>query len=221
MNRGGDKVESRWQLGDRIIVRFSTAGRLSGVLPVTVVQDAPDCIAYYLAAGTPYRHPIDLDAQSHHMGHKRGGSGVRPWRVTDGVWHSTERLYLIRPGAAHAFSAYWRAADWSFLGWYIDLQAPVCRIAQGFESEDYLLDVVVAPDGSWKWKDEDEFVMAQAAGRFSSPEAAAIRAEAARVIERIEARGWPLNAGWEAWRPNPSWPIPAIPVGWDARVKGG
>lgn len=205
-----------WQSGDQIVVRYRTSGRLSGVIPVTVVKDAADCIALYLAAGTPSKYPVDLDDALTPLERERGGVGDRPWRVADGVWHTNARLYLIPPGAAHAFSAFWRDADWSFLGWYVDLQAPLQRIAQGFESEDYLLDILVEPDGSWTWKDEDEFEAAQHAGRFSPVEVAAIRAEAACVIATIEAQSWPFNAGWEQWRPNPAWQIPTIPADWDA-----
>jgi hypothetical protein len=205
-----------WQPGDQIIVRYRTAGRLSGVIPVTVVADTPTCIAYYLAAGTPSKYPMDVDDVSLPLGHKRGGIGHRPWQVTDGVWHTNGRLYLVPPGAAHAFSLFWRDADWSLLGWYIDLQAPLRRIPQGFESEDYLLDLLVDPDGSWSWKDEHDFAIAQRAGRFSPADAAAIRAEAQRVIQTIESRAWPFDAGWEQWRPDQSWTIPTIPAGWDA-----
>lgn len=210
-----------WQPGDQIVVRYRTSGRLSGVIPVTVVEDVPECIAYYLAAGIPSKCPIDLDDALNSLGSERGGTGSRPWRVTDGVWHTNARLYLVPPGAAHAYSLFWRAADWSFLGWYVDLQAPLRRIALGFESEDYLLDIVVEADGSWTWKDEDEFDDAQRAGRFSPVEAVAIHAEAARVIERIEARAWPFNAGWETWQPDPGWEIPTIPTDWDANLEPG
>lgn len=213
--------EAVLQSGDQIVVRYRTSGRSSGVIPVTVVEDSPDCIAYYLAAGTPTKYPVDLDDALIPLGIERGGVGTRPWRVTDGVWHTNGRLYLIRPGAAHAFSVFWSNADWSFLGWYVDLQAPLQRIAVGFESEDYLLDILVEPDGSWTWKDEDEFDAAQRVGRFSPVEAAAIRAEAASVIEQIEARSWPFNAGWKQWRPDPSWKIPMIPTNWDAITERG
>jgi hypothetical protein len=201
--------------GDHIAVRYRTDGRLSGVIPVTVVENTPQCVAYYLAAGTPSKHPVDVDDALVPLSGERGGVGDRPWRVTDGVWHTNGRLYIIRPGAAHAFSLFWRDADWSFLGWYIDLQAPLRRIPIGFESEDYLLDILVEPDGAWSWKDEDHFEIAQRVGRFSSVEAEAIRSEAARVIETIESRAWPFNAGWERWRPDPSWTIPTIPADWD------
>jgi len=36
------------------------------------------------------------------------------------------------------------------------------------------------------------------------------------VIERIEARAWPFDAGYEHWRPDPSWPIPGMPAGWNS-----
>ena len=196
-------------------MRYRTSGRLSGVLPVTVVQDTPDFAAYYLVAGTPYKYPVDIDDGLSSSGRERGGVGDYPWRITDGVWHSTGRLYLAPAGAAHVISAFWRATDWSFLGWYIDLQAPLRRIAQGFESEDYLLDILVTPDGSWSWKDEDEFEIAQRFGRLSLSEATAIRDEAAKVIERIEVWSWPFNAGWDYWQPDLSWPIPMLPDDWD------
>lgn len=72
-----------------------------------------------------------------------------------------------------------------------------------------MLDILVEPDGTWRWKDEDEFAAAIEIGRFTLDEAAAIRAEGKRVIQRIESRAWPFDAGYEHWRPDPNWPIPA------------
>lgn len=120
------------------------------------------------------------------------------------------------PGAAHAVSVFWRAADWEFLCWYVDLQAPFARTTTGFESEDYVLDIVIPPDFAWYWKDEDEFAAAQRVGRFSAAQATAIRAEGESVVEAIEARGWPFDAGWERWRPDPAWMLPMLPDRWDS-----
>ena len=61
---------------------------------------------------------------------------------------------------------------------------------------DHALDLVIAPDGSWCWKDEDDFAEAQALGVFTVEQAAAVRAEGERVLA---ARPWPT--GWENWRP--------------------
>ncbi len=182
---------------------------------MTVVEDSAECIALYLAVGTPIKIPVYLDGMPIPRDIPYEERWVLDWRLGDGVWHSTARLFVARPGAAHTFSAFWQGDDWSFLGWYVDLQASFARTADGFASEDYVLDVLVEPDYSWSWKDEDEFAAAQRFGRFSAVQAAAIRMEATAVIESIEARRWPLDAGWEAWRPNPAWSIPQLP---DART---
>jgi predicted RNA-binding protein associated with RNAse of E/G family len=65
-----------------------------------------------------------------------------------------------------------------------------------FEMTDQALDILVDPDGTWRWKDEDDFAETQALGVWTPEEAAAIRAEGERVIG---ARPWP--SGWEDWRP--------------------
>jgi hypothetical protein len=67
--------------------------------------------------------------------------------------------------------------------------------------------LIVRPDGGYRWKDEDELEQAAAAGLL---DAAAVRAEAQRVLEE-----WPFPTGWEHWRPDPAWPVPQLPEGWD------
>nr|MBA2475753.1 DUF402 domain-containing protein [Actinomycetota bacterium] len=58
-----------------------------------------------------------------------------------------------------------------------------------------------------RWKDEDELDEAASLGLL---DAAAVRAEAERVLADPP---WPT--GWEQWRPDPSWPAPRLPAGWD------
>lgn len=208
----------RWNPGDQIVLRYR--GDWSGdfttwVMPVTVVQDTPDCIALYLAAGTPIKIPARADGSevARNLPFEERANAVAGLR--DGVWHSNERLMLARSGAAHLVSLFWAAESWAFLDWYVDLQAPFERTPLGFDSQDQVLDIVVAPDLTWRWKDEDEFADARRIGRFTPEEAAAVRTEGERVIETIESRGWPFDENWPAWRPDPSWQIPGIPNGWD------
>ncbi len=122
---------------------------------------------------------------------------------------------LAKPGEAHSFWAFWRDEDWKFLGWYVNLQAPLERTSLGFDSEDHILDITVAPDGSWAWKDEGEFEEARKVGRFTKGEANEILAEAGRASAKIRNREWPLGSAWEEWRPSPKWALPTIPEGWE------
>lgn len=79
-----------------------------------------------------------------------------------------------------------------------------------FDTTDWALDVWVEPDGTWNWKDEDDFARAQELGVLDPAGAAAVRAEGERVIAE---HPWPT--GWEDWRPPTDWePLP-LPPGWD------
>jgi hypothetical protein len=105
----------------------------------------------------------------------------------------------------------WDAATGEFLCCYVNLQEPLRPSPVGFDTRDQALDLVIDPDGSWRWKDEDHFAQAVERGRFTADEAAAIRAEGERVVA-----AWPFPTGWEGWMPDPRWPRPGLPDGWDA-----
>jgi len=115
-------------------------------------------------------------------------------------------LSLVRPGARHSLTLHW-SPDWDFLYWYVNLERWLGRGSRTIDYVDDKLDLVVWRDGSVRWKDEDELERAAAEGLL---DAAEVRAEAERVLA---ARPWP--SGWEEWRPDPSWPAPVLPDGWE------
>jgi predicted RNA-binding protein associated with RNAse of E/G family len=98
----------------------------------------------------------------------------------------------------------------------VNLQTPLERTRFGFRSTDQFLDIVVAPDLSWRWKDEDELAEAVDVGRVTPAEASAIRSEGERVVADIEARSWPFDGSMKDWRPDPAWGIPAITGIWNS-----
>ena len=203
-----------WNNGDQILLRYWSdwnTDQPTGLYPMTVVEDSPELIALYLAAGTAIKCGVNLDGSPIARNLPYAERYHRPKRIGDSVWHTNSRLMLARPGAAHLFSLFFRARDWRILGWYVDLQRPFARTPLGFDSEDQVLDIVIEEDLSWRWKDEDEFAEAQRLGRFSIDEAQSIRAEGERVIAIIESRNWPFEHDWESWRPDPGWAIPTIP----------
>ena len=205
-----------WLPGDRVLLRFGWSGDLAWVYPVTVVEDSPACVALYLAEDTPIKRPVGTDGSPVPRSRSHEPRAAGPWQPGDARWVNTSVRWLARPGAAHAIGLFWQGPARQFLGWYGNLQAPLLRTALGFDSADHALDVVVAPDRTWNWKDEDEFASAQQRGVFSPAEATAIRAEGERVIAAVEEIRWPFNADWDEWQPDPAWPIPAMPDGWDA-----
>jgi len=88
----------------------------------------------------------------------------------------------------------------------------VRRVPAGFDTADHVLDLQVAPDMTWSWKDEHEMAEAIRIGRFSQAEARAIRSAGERVIPVIEARQWPFDGSLVGWRPDPADPQDATPL---------
>jgi hypothetical protein len=75
-------------------------------------------------------------------------------------------------------------------------------------SRDLVLDVWVEKGETWL-KDSDELEAAVAAGKLTPQQGEVVRqiAEQARA-ELIDPRSWPLDEGWEDWRPPSGWDEP-------------
>ena len=169
-------MTDRRRPGDTILVRHVWRGNTFLLWTAVVVEDA-EVLVTWIAPGAPCKRPAVRDRLPY------GQPLVdRPWRAP-GV------LQLTRPGDAHSV---WVMPD----GWYVNLQAPFRRTDEGIETADHLLDLVRPRDGGWRLKDEHELDAAVAAGYFTPQEAAAVRAEAERVVAAD-----PVPTGWEDWRP--------------------
>jgi len=172
-------------------------GRVWRAQTCRVVEDSAEWIALWMPRGSPTYLPID------HEG--------RRIRIPVGNWElepadsTRDTLSLARPGRAHSIYLFWD--EGSFDHWYVNFEQPLRRTPIGFDTFDEKLDLIVQADNSYFWKDEDELEHAAALGLL---DAAAVRAEAARVLEE-----WPFPTGWEDWRPDPAWPIPQLPDAWD------
>ena len=78
---------------------------------------------------------------------------------------------------------------------------------------DLLLDLVVLPDGSRSWKDEDELAHACRLGVVSAAERAALDIAREEAVGMVEAHAGPFAPGLDAWRPEGGWAAPVLPAG--------
>jgi Protein of unknown function (DUF402) len=198
-----------WSSGDLVVARYRSGdGQFRGGLPLTVVEDGDEWLVAYLAPGTRVAKPVLEDGRDlrdvpleERWAHPRGTS-IRPWRGGDLV------LLFPRDGA---YSLWLFREGGQFLGWYVNLEDRHVRGERTIDSRDGILDVWVPADTREpQWKDEDELEAATSHGRLTPEQARAIRAEGERVIAE---RPWPT--GWEDFEPDPSWPVPELPAGWD------
>jgi hypothetical protein len=197
-----------WEPGDVIALREVWRGTVFEARPVNVVEDAPSQAVLYLPIGA--RVAVALDEDEHklrlpdrpwHLGFHEAGT----WSVLSFAWPDTPYAVLLL-----------RNADDAVDGWYVNIQEPLRRTALGFDTVDHALDVVISPDRTgWTWKDEDELAAAIDAGLFTAEEADGFRAAGERGVRRVLLEEPPFDRDWLAWRPDPTWGMPQLPVGWD------
>ncbi|MEX0782617.1 MAG: DUF402 domain-containing protein [Dehalococcoidia bacterium] len=171
---------------------------VADVKPGIVVQDTPDLLAFWVLAGTPTKLSRPLDPAQP----KPWFPGE--WELVDAAWSRWNALFLVEPEAWHATWVWW-TPDLEFLGWYVNLQEPLIRSADGFDHRDLQLDIVVPPDRAWRWKDEDDLARSVETGVISADRAARTRAAAERVIPLIEGGAGPFTDAIASSRPDASW----------------
>jgi hypothetical protein len=183
-------------------------GRIWSARPMIVVHDEEDQRILYTPNG------IRLVVAA--MDGKELRLPEGEWDLLERTWARGPILSFSWPAAGHAILLFFHP-DWTAWTWYVNVESPFRPTELGFDTEDLVLDVVVAPDRSrWEWKDRDELKEAVRRGLFSPAQAAEFEAEAERGLRRLLDREAPFDRDWTTWRPDPSWPVPELPPGWDA-----
>jgi len=172
--------------------------------PMVCVEDSERLSLLFLPCGSPTVLSRPLNQ-----------SQPKPWgpgeyELTEATWARWNTLFVHVPGAWHSAWVQF-SPGWEFLGWYVNFEEPLRRTEQGFDNRDLQLDILVAADRSWRWKDEDDFARSIACGLISEEVAQRVRAEANAVVAAIESGAWPFNDDLATWRP--ATPVNSWPVG--------
>ena len=136
----------------------------------------------------------------------RGGWGMAEWvwrwnsvvtEVVSGRWFTVARMH----------------GEDGVLGcWYVNFERPPLWHTSGWDTMDLALDLVVEPDGAWRWKDEDEYAQCRRLGLFTDAEHAALGQAREEAVALVEARAGLFGADpAERWLPDPAWPRPRLP----------
>jgi len=182
-------VGEPFAVGQLIQMRSARFGKVWLSIPVHVLSDDGDTLVVYLAEGAPFSSP-DSDFPW----------GEHPW-LQHRAFRGHGVVMQLWPGVAHSVWAFWDGPDRAFSHWYVNFQEPFRRVAEGFETFDQELDLVLSPDGTYRWKDVEEFEQLALAGRLPPEEVAAVRAEAVKVAAALDRgeRWW--DESWAAWQP--------------------
>ena len=205
----------RWEPGRRVLQQDLWTDRLLTSRPVTIVEDCPDLLALYTHPGAPFQSATITRRYDIPVAERVEMMIRREWDLAERVSGEYHVLTLTPPNSFHSVWLFW-STDWQLKFWYVNLQTPIKRTRRGIVVLDYALDIVVRPDMTWSWKDEDELQELHRRGVLTDREVEAARTEGERMIEVIENNGPPFCDGWERWRARPEWPAPFIPADWDA-----
>ena len=192
----------RWQPGEVVALRYITRQGTPGMSwPCRVVEDTDGLLALFIARGSTYRQ----------WGVAEDGSRA----LVEGSWRR-DVLRLMYPGASYSIWLFWEHdPDRRFSAYYVNMEEPFRRTAIGVDTNDHMLDIVVAPDLAWRWKDDEVLDERIAQGVYSVEFVSELRREARAVVDRIERREPPFDGAWESWSPEPAWQAPVLPGGWD------
>ncbi len=217
--RLGPATSMIFDRGRLIVHRNVRRGRLGWVRPARVVCDEERGLLLWVAARSPVAYEVAGDGRE--MRSMPFAEWITlPYRLRVAPWQGPGVLKFIPPGAA--YSVWWlRTYDGRFTGWYVNLEEPAVRWDDGHlagvDIVDQDLDILVGPDHSWRWKDEDELAeRLPFRPDYWVPDGEAVRAEGHRVVKLIEAGEFPFDGTWCDFQPDPQWTVPAVlPDGWN------
>ena len=93
----------------------------------------------------------------------------------------------------------------------MNVERPYRRTPIGFDTSDLLVDLVVEPDGTCRWKDEEEYEQGRRLGLVSDTDHAKLEVAREQALAMVERRVSPFDDRWLSWRPDPSWTVPTLP----------
>ena len=211
--------DEHWSRGDVVVLRNVAQAdpphhdRHVGYAHTSwVIVDDGDLTALYQPPKTPRRE------RNGAKGGPRGRNMVRGgWDGThaEREWTGDGVVFIHR--GSEPWSVWrWIDADgaWS-THFYVNFEQPWTRTSLGFDTDDWVLDLIVAGDEhTVTVKDADELDWCIAAGTIS-PDVAEVARRSADHMAAVAARGgWPFDADWSAWLPDATWDARPLPVGW-------
>jgi predicted RNA-binding protein associated with RNAse of E/G family len=205
--------------GRPVLYRNVGGDQLFAVRPCRVISDDDRGLLLWLARGSAIG--VEVAADGRRIRSMPFAEWVRlDHQVVEATWQGPGILKFLPPDVDHSVWFFFDD-DGRFADWYVNLEERAVRWddgdVAGVDTVDQDLDIVVAPDRTWQWKDEEEFAERLALPeRYWVPDEAAVWAEGRRVIKRIEAAEFPFDGTWTDFVPDPSWPVPrSLPRGWD------
>ena len=203
-----------WNPGDVVAWRGIFRGRIWHVQPTIVVKDSPSEVVVTLLPGT------ECMADENYPGGKKNGKRrwdfkEQDWQLRKYIWQTNRLLLIFEPEKFYSTILFWNHTSHEFLCYYVNFQRPFQRGQNTLDTLDLDLDLIINPDFSTQWKDEDDYQKAMEHEIISPEWVHGIENAKPEIFERLEKRRYPYDGSWLDWMPDPQWEPPKIPENWD------
>ncbi|MFF0390518.1 DUF402 domain-containing protein [Kitasatospora sp. NPDC004615] len=142
------------------------------------------------------------------------------WTLGPHRWERTAVLSHCLAGEWFSIHAFQDAATGEPLRRYVNFEMPHRRRPGGIDTMDLALDLVATPDlAGHRFKDRDEYAQLRRLGVVDDVLDRQVQQAQGRAIAMLDNEAWPFAAGWPAWAPDPSWPLPLLPDGADRAAE--
>ena len=203
-----------WRSGDVIVWRGVFRNRVWHAQPVIVIKDTPEEMCVTLLPGTECVAPEGyLDGKD--SAKRRWSFKEKDWKLENYAWRTNRLLILLEPDTYYSTMFFWRADSNDFLLYYINFQLPFQRSHCGIDTLDLDLDLIIYPDFSFRWKDEDDYQKAIDHEVIMPEWTQAIEIAKNEIFNKLEKRQYPYDGSWLNWMPDPDWLPPKLPENWD------
>ncbi len=197
---------------ERLLLRYRYPnGRLQAAMPMWSVADDTGRRLGWLPVGSEVSYWATPDG-------KDPRTVPLDRRFTDDLttstrtWSGTDVLRVFVPDEPYQVAHFFIAGE--FAGWYVNFESPGEWSGAVVESRDWHLDLAISPDGTAKWKDEEEASAALEQGHLQADELDLARSTGDAIMADLPSFLQTVG-DWRTFRPPSEWGPLSLPDGWD------
>ena len=210
-------MESLWHPGERAVLRGIVNKRVWSALSVIVVKDTVEETILLLLPGAQCVYPegyFRWKYGDYSRGTRWQEARSNAWTFREFTWRTNRFLMFLEPQKYYAIFSIWDHETDQFTCYYVNFQLPYRRSHCGFDTLDLDLDLIIDPQFTWRWKDEDDFRKGIQEGGIHSDWVRGIESARYEIFDKIYTQSYPLDGSWVHWRPDSSWKAPCLPECW-------
>jgi hypothetical protein len=207
------RTASTFDVGSAIVRRDVHRGKVASVWSGRVVHDSGDNLVWAVFPG------VEMLGRASYVESLRTGVKARnldelaagEWTLASAPMGDGAILVFQLPDVYFSVMLFFTGGG-EFRRWYVNFERPYRRTPIGFDTSDLLVDLVIEPDGTYRWKDEGEYEQGRRLGIVSGTDHARVEKARTQALAMVERRSGPFDERWMSWRRDSTWTVPTLPT---------